>query len=390
MIEGMIKRFVKDYEQIEVPKVRAAYGTLAGALGIALNLLLFSVKLPIGIVSHSMGIVSDAFNNLSDMGSAVIALIGMRMSEREPDAEHPFGHGRMEYIASLLVALLIVFMGIELVRESVPALFAAKTEAPGAPMIWVMGISCGVKLWMMHYNRVIGERIGAGSILAAGKDSRNDVLTTAAVLIAALLGPYVAWPLDALAGIGVAGLILRSGYLIAKETIDRLLGGNPNRELAQRIAEMVLDHEGIIGLHDMILHDYGPGRTMASVHAEVPDVMDIHRAHALIDDIEGRIKRELGVQTVIHMDPVAVGNAQIDRVRGQLERTIEAVDGRMSMHDFRMIYAEQRINLIFDLVMPFEMTQEEKQRAEMTICGRMQTIDPRYKCMIEKEESYLG
>ena len=369
---------------------RAAYATLAGALGICFNLLLFAVKLPIGILSSSMGIVSDAFNNLSDMGSAVIALIGMRMACRAPDEEHPFGHGRMEYIASLLVAVLIVFMGFELVRESIPALFNPQTEPLSAPMLSILIASCLVKLFMMYCNLRIGNKINAGPILAAAKDSRNDAITTAAVLTAALLRPHVNLPIDALASLAVAALILRCGYQIAKETIDQLLGGKPNRQLAQDISHMVLSHPGVVGLHDMILHDYGPGRTMASVHAEVPDDMDIHLAHELIDQIEAHITRELGVHTVIHMDPIAVGNERVDRAKSQLVRAIEAVDSRMSMHDFRMVYGETRINLIFDLVMPFRMDPQTRAQAEQAIKQHMRTADERYHCLICQEETYLS
>ena len=388
MLEALIRRFVPDCANTEDTAVRARYGVLAGGLGIALNLLLFAVKLPVGLAVSSMAIVSDAFNNLSDMGSSVIALIGMKMSTRRPDAEHPFGHGRIEYISALMVALVIVLVGIELIRESVPAIFDPQTGALPLPMAAVMVLSLLVKLWMMRYNKVIGERIHAGVIIAASKDSRNDVITTAAVLASALMRPHVSFPVDAIAGILVALLILKSGFDIAGETIGQLLGGRPDAELVQKISAIVTEPGDIVGIHDMIVHDYGPGRTMASVHAEVPDDMDIHAAHELIDEIEQRIRQDLGIQTVIHMDPVPVGDARVDRVRAQLERTIARIDGRMSMHDFRMAQGEGTTDLIFDLVMPFEMTEEDRYAAVYELEVRMKTINPAYRCVIQQDENY--
>ena len=390
LLSLLTKWFVPDAQHADDPQVRAAYGTLAGGLGIALNLLLFAIKLPVGLISRSMGIVSDAFNNLSDMGSSLISLIGMRMSAQRPDADHPFGHGRMEYIASLLVAVLIMVMGVELIRESVPALFDSHAQALSVPMTFVMGLSCLVKIYMMAYNRKIGRKIDAAVILAAAEDSRNDVIITISVIISALLRPHVNFPIDAIMGIAIALLILWSGYGIAKETIDQLLGGKPDRELADRISSMVLAQPGIVGLHDMILHDYGPGRTMASVHAEVPDDMDIHQAHELIDATELIIKRELGVMTVIHMDPIAVGNPMVDYARGQVERTLSDIDSRMSMHDFRMVPGKEKINLIFDVMMPFDMDQQSRSNALKILRARMQTIDPRYACVIQQDDDFLN
>ncbi len=388
MLDFFISRFVRNPERVDDPDVRANYGVLTGGLGIALNLLLFLVKLPVGLMTRSMGIVSDAFNNLSDMGSSLISLIGMRMSTRRPDAEHPFGHGRMEYIAALAVAALIFFVGVELIRESVPQLAHPQTGALGWPMALIMLLSIGVKLWMMRYNKTIGEKISSGVILAAAEDSKNDVITTSAVIAAALIRPYVPLPIDAIAGLCVALLILRSGYNVAKDTIDQLLGGRPDPELVKQIADRVNGAPGVVGLHDMIVHDYGPGRAMASVHAEVPDDMDIHVAHEMIDEIELSIHRELGIQIVIHMDPVTVGDERQDRIKAQLCRAIEHIDPRMSMHDFRMVQGEHRINLIFDLVQPFDMDRSARAAAARELQDRMQTIDPRYNCVIQLDEDF--
>lgn len=386
MLDFLIRRFVKDADQVDDPDVRAGYGVLTGGLGIALNLLLFSVKLAVGLLTRSMAIVSDAFNNLSDTGSSLISLIGMRMSTRRPDAEHPFGHGRIEYIAALLVAVMIVFVGVELIRESIPQLARPETGALGRPMALIMLLSIGVKLWMLRYNKKVGERINSGVILAAAQDSKNDVITTSAVLLATLVRPYVRIPIDAIAGLAVALLILRSGYEIAKDTIGQLLGGRPDPELVKRIADMVNAAPGIVGLHDMIVHDYGPGRAMASVHAEVPDDMDIHVAHGMIDEIELQIRRELGIQIVIHMDPVTVGDEKLDKVKSQICRAIEHIDQRMSMHDLRMVQGENKVNLIFDLVMPFDMDKQQRETATRELQDRMQTIDPRYNCVMQLDE----
>ena len=388
MIDWLIRRFVKGWEDVGDVEVRGRYGVFAGALGIGLNFLLFLVKLPVGIMAHSMAIISDAFNNLSDMGSSVISLLGMKMSARRPDAQHPFGHGRYEYISALMVAVLIIFMAVELIRESVPALFEPEVGAMPPVMIVVMLLSIGVKLWMMRYNAVIGERIHAGVILAAAQDSRNDVITTAAVLIAALIRPHVALPVDALVSLAVALMILKSGIDIARETVDQLLGERPDADMVSKISALVLQQDGIVGIHDMLVHDYGPGRTMASVHAEVSDKMDIYRAHEIIDAAEMEIKCALGIPIVIHMDPVAVGDTRVNLVRGQLERTIAKVDQRMSMHDFRMVSCEGRVNLMFDLVMPFELDANARQAAIDEISACMQTINPDYHCLVQEDMSY--
>jgi cation diffusion facilitator family transporter len=368
--------------------VRRRAGVLAGALGMLLNLALFSAKLAIGLLSGSVAILSDAFNNISDMGSSLVALIGAHMAGRRPDREHPFGHGRAEYVGALIVAMMILLVAFELIRASVGKLLAPEPVSVSAPMMAVLGASILVKLWMFWCNRALGRLIDSGVLAAAATDSLNDVIITSVILVSAAMGQRFGWNVDAPAGILVSLFILYGGIKIAREVVTQLLGGRPDPELARKISQMVLSGEGIVGVHDLIVHDYGPGRLMASIHAEVPDDVNILRMHEAIDAIERRIQRELGVPVVIHMDPVSVNCDRTNLVRAQLVDILTRVNPRFTLHDFRMVDGENRIRLIFDLVVPGEMEEPSRREALQKIEEEARALDPRYRLIVQVDSRY--
>ncbi|MDL2206275.1 cation diffusion facilitator family transporter [Eubacteriales bacterium OttesenSCG-928-N13] len=388
MLSFLIRKFVREPDNATDVATRSQYSQLAGGMGMVLNFLLFLVKLPIGIITGSIAVSSDAFNNISDMGSSLITLVAARMAGRKPDREHPFGHGRIEYVCALGIAALILVVGIELLKESILKL-ASPTAVQITPLIMVLlGASILVKLWMYYYNRQIGARIQSGVLRAAATDSLNDVFTTTLVLAAALIDPYVRIPVDAVAGLIISVLVLVSGIRIAKDTVDLLLGSKPDPELVKKIRELVLETDGIVGIHDMILHDYGPGRVMASVHAEVSDSEDINLSHEQIDAAEKRILEQLNIPIVIHMDPISLNDARTNAVRDSLIEQLKDLDPSLSMHDFRMVEGEHQINLIFDLVVPHEMDSGTRDRLKEQLLERMQQLDSRYQCVIQIDENF--
>ena len=390
MLDSLVRKFVPNAYQVTEPAVRMAYSVFAGTLGIVLNLILFAVKLPIGMVTGSIAITSDAFNNLSDMGSSLITVIGARMAGRHPDREHPFGHGRLEYVSALIVSFLILLVGFELLKESFGKLMDPQPVHFNPVLVGVLDLSMLVKLFMFSYNRRLGGRIQSSVMRATASDSLNDAITTGVVVAATIAGNFVSWPIDAVAGLGLSLLILFSGYGIAKDTIDLLLGGKPDPELVKRIADLVLQGEGVTGVHDLIIHDYGPGRVMASVHAEVPADADIMHVHEAIDATEQRVEKELGVPIVIHMDPIVVHSERLNQVNGQLRSALDEVETGISYHDLRMTDGENRINLIFDLVLPGNPDPLNAQQMVKQVCEKMAQVDPRYRCVIHVDQDYSG
>lgn len=390
MLDFLVRRFVPNAQQVNDPAVRTAYSVFAGAMGIVLNILLFGVKLPIGMITGSIAITSDAFNNLSDMGSSLITVIGARMAGRRPDREHPFGHGRLEYVSALIVAFLILLVGFELLKESIGKLAQPQPVDFNPVLVGVLALSVLVKVFMFYYNRTLGRRIQSTVMRATASDSLNDAITTSAVVAATIIGHFVSWPIDALAGLALSLLILWSGYGVAKDTIDLLLGGKPDPELVKRIAAMVMEGEGVTGVHDLIIHDYGPGRVMASVHAEVPSDQDIMHVHEAIDATEQRIQRELGVPIVIHMDPILVHSEKLDKANAQLRQVLDQIAPGVSYHDLRMTDGENRINLIFDLVLPDGPSPEKTQQVVRQVGDKMAQVDPRYRCVIHVDQDYSG
>lgn len=355
MIKLLVKKFIKDSENVTDKGVREKYGILGGVLGIICNVFLFGIKLVIGLMMNSIAIISDAVNNLSDTGSSLVTIIGTKLSSRHPDKEHPFGHGRMEYISTLIVSFLIGIVGFELLKSSFSKIIDPQPVEFNLLLIIILSVSVLIKVWMFSYNRYLGKKIKSTVLTATASDSLNDVIATSAVIISTIIGKFVSLPIDGIVGFIVSGMVIYTGFGIAKDTIDLLVGSAPDKELVEKIEKTVLEAEGIVGIHDLIVHDYGPGRVMASAHAEVPDTADIVRAHEIIDETEEKILRELGVTIVLHMDPITVNNEKVDRLKAEVTAVVAEVNPSYSIHDFRITDGEKNVNLLFDLAVPCEV-----------------------------------
>ena len=367
MTKLLLRLFIKDYQNTEDPAVRGACGKLAGIVGIVCNLLLFAGKLLAGTLSGSVSITADAVNNLSDASSSLVTLLGFKMAERPADAEHPYGHARMEYLSGLLVAILILIIGVELGKSSIQKILHPEAVEFSVLTLCILVGSILMKLWMCLFCRKLGKRIQSTTLEATAADSRNDVITTAAVLLGCLAGHFFHWRIDGWVGALVAVFILASGWSIAKETISPLLGKQADPELVQRISRLVLSHEKILGIHDLMVHDYGPGQCFASVHAEMDMHEDPLMCHDILDDIERDALRELRVHLVIHYDPIVTDDDELNHMRTLVQKELAAIDPQLSMHDFRMVRGPQHTNLIFDLAVPYSMsdkTAELKRRID--------------------------
>ena len=368
-------------------QLRTAYGVLCGTAGIILNLLLFVGKFFAGTFSGSIAITADAFNNLSDAGSSVVTLLGFRIAAKTPDPGHPFGHGRAEYLSGLAVAMLILLMGVELAKESLekilhPTLVDFSWLAAG-----ILAASICVKLYMAVYNRSIGKRMNAPALLAAAADSLSDCVSTAAVLIATLIGHFSGVPIDGWVGIFVALFILKGGVDAARDTIDPLLGTPPTPEFVKEIEDLVMAHKEILGIHDLVVHDYGPGRVMISLHAEVPASGSVMELHDTIDNLEQELHRKLGCEAVIHMDPLANDDGATAAVREQVAELVRCIDPVIAIHDFRMVPSPTHTNLIFDVVTPLGFRLSDQEAAQQ-IRTLVQSLDSRYIAVVHVEHAY--
>lgn len=368
-------------------QLRTAYGVLCGAVGIGLNLLLFAGKFFAGTLSGSIAVTADAFNNLSDAGSSVITLLGFRIAARTPDPGHPFGHGRAEYLSGLAVAMLILLMGVELAKESIDKILHPAPVDASPLVLAILAVSIAGKLYMAAYNRTYGRKFDAPSLQAAAADSLSDSVSTAAVLLATLAGNFTALPVDGYVGILVALFILKSGLEAARDTIDPLLGKPPTAEFVKQIQDIVLSHPEILGLHDLVVHDYGPGRCMISLHAEVPASGSVMDLHDTIDNIERQLQQELGCEAVIHMDPIVHDDSATAALRGQVAALAACVDPALTIHDFRMVPGPTHTNLIFDAVVPqgFPLSDDEVRRR---LTAAVQTLDSRYMAVITVDHAY--
>lgn len=356
MIELLAKVVMKKVGEENSPKSRQAYGVLCGVLGIFFNLILAVGKFVAGLLSGSIAIMADAANNLSDAGSSLIVLFGFKLAGQKPDTDHPFGHGRMEYISGLVVSMLIMFMAWELMKSSIKEIFYP-SEIAFEPIILVILIaSILVKFYMFYYNRKIGKKIHSEAMRAASMDSLSDMVATTVVLISLLISHYLEWKIDGICGVLVAFLIFYAGITSAKETINPLLGQPPEPEFVEQIEEMVLSEEGIVGLHDLIVHNYGPGRRMISLHVEVPADGDIVVMHDMIDKMEHRLKEELDCAAIIHMDPISNKDKETLELKEVVTNIVEEIDPILSIHDFRIVKMSNYTKIIFDLVIPFEFS----------------------------------
>ena len=361
----LLRLFVKE---IDTPDGRARAGALAGAVGIVCNILLFLGKVIAGTLAGSVAIAADGFNNLSDAASSIVTLLGFRFSRKPADAHHPYGHARAEYLSGLCVAVLILFIGVELGKSSLGKIIAPESVEFSAVVFWVLVASIAMKLWMSLFVGNLGKRIGSKTLAATSADSRNDVITTAAVLVSCLVGRFFHIAIDGWTGLGVAVFILWSGYGIARETMSALLGEQADGELTEKLIALVLRHDGILGIHDLLIHDYGPGRCFASAHVELSAEEDPLVCHEIIDHLECDALRELNVHLVIHHDPVAVNDAEWGRLRALVEKTAAALDERLSVHSFRLVRGRGMPRLVFDLAVPYGVDQEA---VRLELRGRM-------------------
>ena len=390
MTEFLVRHFVKEYENVEKVSVRTAYGVLASITGIFCNVLLFVVKWTIGYLLHSISVMADAFNNLSDAGSSVIGLVGVKMASKPADQDHPFGHGRIEYIAALIVAFLVMEVGFTFLKDAVGKIRNPEELRFQAVSVVILVLSIGVKLWMCFFNRKLGRRIDSKVMLATSADALGDVVTTTATIASVLFFRMTGINIDGIVGLGVSLVVMWAGIGIAKDTLEPLIGEAVEPEEYARIKEFVEGYEGVLGSHDLIVHNYGPGRNMASIHAEVPNDVEIEASHEIIDRIERDAFRMLGVFLVIHMDPVETKDVHVMQVHSQVEQIVKALDPAVSIHDFRMINGEEQVNLIFDMEIPYEYDAKRQDELKTTLIKLLQITDPRYECVITAERSYVA
>lgn len=354
MVTILINLLIQNKEDVKNPKVRQQYGMICGLVGIVLNILLFVGKFLAGAISHSISITADAFNNLSDAGSSCVTLVGFKMAGAKPDVGHPFGHGRIEYIAGLIVSGAILLMAVELVRTSIDKVLHPQPVEFKALTAVVLLVSILVKVYMAYYNYRIGKKLGSAAMRATATDSLSDTCATTVVLVSAIIGEAFHIQIDGYCGILVGLFIFYAGVSAAKETLDPLLGQAPEETLVCQIEEIVLSHEEICGIHDLLVHDYGPGRLMISLHAEVPAEGDILELHDVIDNTEVELRRKLNCDAVIHMDPVVTEDKHILYLKENIEEIIKKIDPVISMHDFRVVVGPTHTNLIFDIVVPYD------------------------------------
>ena len=387
MIELLAKWFIHHRDNTADGAVRRAYGTLCGAVGIGLNVLLFIGKFFAGQLSGSIAVTADAFNNLSDAGSSAVTLLGFRLAGKKPDPDHPFGHGRIEYISGLIVAGLILLMGVELAKSSFDKILHPEEVTFSALALVILAVSVAVKLYMWHYNRRIGGKIRSAAMEATASDSLSDAAATSAVLLAMLIGRWTGLAVDGYVGMVVALFILFSAYKAAKETLSPLLGQAPDPELVQHIRDIVEEHDTVVGIHDLVVHDYGPGRQMVSLHAEVPASGDILQLHDVIDNIERELHEKLHVQAVIHMDPIVTDDETVDTLRRQVAELVRQVEPRMTIHDLRVIRGTTHTNLVFDAVLPLDaaITPAEAGRR---IREKVSELDGDYYAVVTVEHSF--
>lgn len=390
MTNFLIRCWIQDADQVKEPHVREAYGVLSGAVGLACNIVLFLIKLVIGLATGAISIAADAVNNLSDGLSCMISIVGFKLTGRKPDARHPFGYGRTEYIAGLIVALLICMVGFEFLKTSILRILHPEPVAFSILTLVVLGMTMVVKFWMGVFNQHVGTLIDSPTLMAAKQDSLNDVVTTGVVVVGMIAGQFTTLPVDGIVGVLVALFILWAGFGIARDTLSPLIGQAGDPQIAASIERIVCACPGIVGVHDLIVHNYGVGKSLASLHAEVPDTADIVAVHELIDEAEHMIWEQTGVYTVIHMDPITVGDPRIDAMRESVINILEKIDERLTMHDFRVVEGELQINLIFDVVAPYDYDdircEELKSRIRMALKAR----DKRYHAIITVDHTMIG
>ncbi|NBI89487.1 cation transporter [Lachnospiraceae bacterium] len=389
MISFLSKIFIKDRENISSPQVRKAYGVLCGSTGIALNILLFAGKFLAGFLSNSIAITADAFNNLSDAGSSLITLVGFQMAGQKPDPNHPFGHGRIEYLSGLFVSVAILIMAFELIQTSVDKILHPQPVVFNSLTIIILLVSIAVKLYMAYYNKNIGKKIDSAAMKATATDSLSDTLATTVVLAASLTTHFTGLKIDGYCGILVGLFIFYAGYSAAKDTISPLLGQPPQPDFVKNVETIVMGYEHVQGIHDMVVHDYGPGRVMISLHAEVPAYGNLLVLHDMIDNIEHRLHNELHCEAVIHMDPVITDDAQTNQLKKQLTDLLHNTYPEIRFHDFRIVKGPTHTNIIFDIVVPFDY-KENDEVITAFLQKEIHRINNTYFAVIQVDKAYTG
>lgn len=390
MTEFLVKHFVKQYEQTEKEEVRTSYGVLASMVGICCNILLFAAKLFIGLLVNSVSVMADAFNNLSDAASSIIGFIGVRMAGKPADDDHPFGHGRIEYISAFIVAFLVIQVGFSLFKSSVGKILHPEDMTFKWISVIILLLSIGAKFWLSAFNRKLGKRINSKVMLATAADAMGDVITTGAATLSLVIFGIWGLNIDGITGLLVSLAVLFAGYSIAKDTLAPLIGEAIPPEVYKDISNFVESFDGILGTHDLIVHNYGPSKSMASIHAEVSASTDIAVSHAIVDRIEREAARKMGLLLVIHMDPVETDNERLNTYRKILEKVLFDVDVRLNFHDFRMVGKDKNVCLIFDLVVPREYKGSAVGKLKARISNEMRRRDPDCRCAITVENSYLS
>jgi cation diffusion facilitator family transporter len=385
MTDLLVKLFVKNSDDVLNPAVREKYGILSGAVGIACNLLLCAIKFFAGMLTGAISIMADALNNLSDAGSSIVTMLGFKLACRPADSEHPYGHGRYEYLTALVIAAAILLMGVELLKSSVDKIIHPENVEFSVVSVVILVASIAVKLWMNLFNRKLGSRIDAQAMLATAADSLNDCIATAAVLAALLIGHFANINIDGFAGVFVALFVLWAGFSGARDTIEPLLGQAPDPAFVKALQTEIAKYEEIMGIHDLNVHDYGPGRVFVSLHAEIPSDMDIMTAHDVIDKAEYEIGKGLNCEISIHMDPIAVNDEKTVKLRKMVTDIAKGLDERLTIHDFRITDGPLRTNLIFDVVLPFDLKMSDREAVEY-ISQKIKAVDEKYFAVIQVDK----
>ncbi len=380
VFDGLMRLLVRNYGSTD-PAVREKSGQVAGGVGIATNLLLFAIKLAAGLLSHSVAIMADAINNLTDSGSSIIMLVGFKLAGKPADQEHPFGHARIEYLCGVIVSFIVLFLGLELGKSSVEKIFSPETAAFGPVTLSILVVSVAMKLWQCLFYRSVGKKIGSQALVATASDSRNDVVATLVVLLGAVVTAASGWHLDGWLGLAVAVFIVVSGVKLVIETANPLLGAAPDQELVGRVYEKIRSYPGIIGIHDLTVHSYGEGRCFASVHCEVPAEEDILVSHDLIDNIERDFLSDEGIHLVIHLDPIVTGDLRTQQLREQVLECVKDVYPQAAIHDFRVVWGVTHSNIVFDAAVPFTL-KDSDERVRSNITHRIEELDPAYRVVL--------
>ena len=388
--ELLVKTFVKDYKNTEDAKVRTAYGVLASMVGIFCNLLLFAGKLAVGLVLHSVSVMADAFNNLSDAASSVIGFVGVKMAEKPADQEHPFGHGRMEYIAALIVSFLVIEVGFTFFKNAITKIRTPEELSFNRVSMLILLASVAVKLWLSLFNKTLGKRVNSTVMQATATDALGDVVTTLATMGSILFFYFTNINIDGYVGLVVSLLVMWAGIGIAKDTLEPLIGQSVDPKVYREISDFVESYDGILGSHDLIVHNYGPTKSLASIHAEVPSDVDIETSHEIIDRIERDAVKKLGIFLVIHMDPVGTEDARVGALKQEVLKVLQELDSQLTLHDFRIVDGEKQINLIFDVVVPFSYGEKERPKLRKAIQEKVHALDSRFQCVITFDNAFMA